>query len=136
MQDFKKELKEAKEFYFNVWRGHEKPCPAFDGEVVRITRAGWGHIRFSENRDIKEIIPRLKLLKVAKRIIESQSRIVDYRQVEDLEYWALENFKFGKGVRVIIRSRDKKHKYFFSVFVKNKKREKSSSPIWPRQGEG
>lgn len=51
MPDFKKELKKAKEFYFKVWRGNEKPCPAFDGEIIEVTKAGWSHIVFSAKRN-------------------------------------------------------------------------------------
>lgn len=130
-QGFKKEVEKAKHFYFKIWRGNEKPCPAFRGEVIKVTRAGWNHIRFSENRDIEEVIPRLKLLQVAKRIIEGQSQISDYRKIGDIEYWALENSNLNKGVRVIVRSKDCKHKYFFSVFTKSRKRKKAPLPFGP-----
>ena len=40
-----RELKRmARKFYFEEWRGHENPAPAFHGEIVRATRRGWDYI--------------------------------------------------------------------------------------------
>lgn len=33
----------AKEFYFNKWSEEPPKCPAFEGEIVNITREGWEH---------------------------------------------------------------------------------------------
>lgn len=132
MPNFKKEIGKAKHFYFNIWRGNEKPCPAFSGEVVRASQAGWKHIRYSDRRNKKQVIPRLKLLPAAKLIIEGQTNYNEYRKVGKYEYWSIEDFINGKRVRFVIRSINCGPKHFFSVFVikkdKNKKAPLSLGP--------
>ena len=118
MSNFKKELQKAKNFYFNIWRGNEKPSPAFNGEIVKAGRAGWKHLRYSDRRNSKEILPRLRLLPIAKTIIETQNEIKNYRRVDNVEYWALEDMVNGRRIRVIIRATGNKEKHFFSVFSK------------------
>lgn len=116
MPNFKKELKKAKHFYFNVWRGNEKPSPAFNGEIVKVTREGWNHTIFSLKRKKIEILLRLQILRIAKYLIENSDQYSEYRKVGDSEYWALEGSVNKKRIRVIIRSKNKGPKHFFSVF--------------------
>lgn len=118
MPNFKKELKKAKHFYFHIWRGNEKPCPAFSGEVVKVTREGWNHIRFGIRRYRSEVLRRLSLLAAAKYILETEYKIKHYRKQGKIEYWSLEAIVNKKLIRVIVRSVNPGHKYFFSVFVR------------------
>jgi len=124
MSNSKKELKKAKHFYFNVWRGNEGPCPAFNGEIIQITRAGWNHLLFSPKRDSAEMFRRLDLLPCARRIIESAREVKEYRRDGEVEYWSLERIVKGRKIRVIIRSVKGGPKQFFSVFIKKQIKQK------------
>lgn len=117
---FKKQVNDAKHFYFNVWRGSEKPCPAFGGEVVKVTRAGWNHILFSPKRESLEMLRRLRLLPCAKRMIENAKIVKEYRREGEVEYWSIEEVIEKKKIRVVVRSKNGGPKHFFSVFMKKK----------------
>lgn len=131
MQSFKKELKKAKHFYFNIWRGNEKPCPAFNKEIVKVGQAGWRHIKYSDKRNKKEVIPRLQLLPTAKYILENQVTFRERRKVANYEYWSLEEMVGADRVRVVIRSINKGPKHFFSVFIVKKQKQKAPLSLGP-----
>jgi hypothetical protein len=127
-----RELKKlAQDFYFNTWRGHEKPAPAFQGEIVRATRRGWIYITGkSTTGDVKR---RLALLPLAKEIIEKVNTVHDFRHeralhhnegktlIVETRFWSLiAETKYGK-VKVIVEEmcNDGKPqgKHFLSVFA-------------------
>lgn len=108
----------AEKFYFQKWRGKEKPSPAFDGEIVQVTRSGWNHINKDKRRSKSEILSRLDLLRTAKRILETKRTFDKYKKVGKFEFWSLRSVVKGKVVRVVIRSSiESKIKHFYSVFI-------------------
>lgn len=125
MSNFKKAIKKAKQYYFEIWKGNEKPSPAFNTEIIKVTKAGWNHIVFSSRRNASEIVERLSYIKNARELIERSAFIQNYRKVGAAEYWELQGM-FGKVVvRTIIRSINLGEKHIFSVFrVKQSPRQK------------
>lgn len=114
---FKKEIHQFKYFYFEIWRGSEKPSPAFNNEIIKITWAGWRHVTSSPKRGRHEVVERIRLLVFAKKLIEESTFIQTYRQEGNIEYWSIQGLFNNQPVRVVIRAKDKGLKHFYSVFA-------------------
>ena len=108
---------QAHKFYFQQWQGSEQPSPAFDGEVVYVTRRGWRHIVHDKNRTKSQAVSRLELLQTAKHILETKRTFDEYRQQGGIEFWSLRSQVGDKIVCVVVRSAGNSPKHFFSVFV-------------------
>jgi hypothetical protein len=117
-------IKQQKDFYFEKWRGCEKGCPAFQGEVVYVTRAGWEHIN-SRKRKISELCSRLELLSHAKKLLEKSTTYQAFKKDENSKtrYWNFTGFIRGKWVTVIVRQKEVSPKHVYSVFTYSRPKE-------------
>ena len=61
----------AKKFYFQEWEKDPPKCPAFDGEIINITREGWEHIVHSEIKTKTDILGRLFVLERARELLQT-----------------------------------------------------------------
>ncbi len=107
--------REARRFYFQIWRGVQAPCPAFGGEVVKITRVGWEHISRSERRSKLDVLGRFFVLERAKVLLETATPYQSYRQQGEMEYWELAGIVAEVKVVVIVRAIKKGPKHLLSV---------------------
>ena len=107
-----------KNFYFNQWRGRERPCPAFQNEIIYATRSGWEHINASK-RTISELCSRLELLPHAKKLLEISTTYQSFKKDKDgiTKYWKFTGFILSKWVTVIVRQKGASHKHIYSVFT-------------------
>ena len=132
---YKKEIYKLKYFYFKIWRGNERPSPAFNNEIVKITWSGWRHITCSPKRSRCEVLERTKLLMYAKQLLEESTFIQTYRQEENIEYWSLQGLFNDIPVRAIVRSKNKGVKHLYSIFspaVNNKERKNKEAKKSPK----
>ena len=106
---------EARRFYFRVWRQDQKPCSAFRGEVVKITRIGWDHITHAERRSKLDLLGRFFVLERAKILLETATYFQNYRKDGEVEYWELSGVVDEVRVVAIVRSIKKGSKHLFSV---------------------
>ncbi len=107
------------EFYDQKWRGKEKVSPAFK-EIVYATRSGWNHIVEAKKRTKAEQIRRLKVLPLAKKMLETATTYQEHRIGKDkiTHYFALSGYIGGSKIKVIVRSKGfVGKKYFLSVMV-------------------
>ena len=120
----------ARKFYFEKWKGNEQPSPAFDGEIIVVTRRGWRHIIYDKKRPKSEVLTRLGLLRTAKRMLESKRTVDGHSQRGTFEYWFLRSVVRGKVIRVVVRSSLAKNssKHFYSVFVEREIHKNDPSP--------
>lgn len=123
ISDYKKFLAIWKNFYFAEWQGNEKPSPAFDREVVKITRAGWNHIVGNKVRSISEIRQRLLLLPQAKKLLEISTTYQLHKTSDDGEvhYWEVRGIIEHKHVQVVVRQIEGSYKHLFSIFDYSKR---------------
>lgn len=139
---FRRIFETMKHFYFFEWRGSERPSPAFQGEVIQISRSAWNHITSSPKRSRSEILVRLTLLPLARELIEKSTFIQTYRCEEKYEYWSLQGLFDELPVRVVVRSLNKGPKHLYSVFrplpnLHSRRHKKEPlSRLAPRSGVG
>ncbi|HCA67660.1 MAG: hypothetical protein A2249_00855 [Candidatus Jacksonbacteria bacterium RIFOXYA2_FULL_44_7] len=111
----------AKQFYFE-WAANPQGCPAFDGEIVHITREGWDHIRHLRKRTKTDVMGRLFVLERAKKLLKEttlfQQHVVGTHKKQKVEYWIFEGIIVGISVKVIVRSIQNKPKHLLSVIKK------------------
>ena len=88
-------------------------CPALKTDV-EFTNLGLMHIT-KTTRSLPEKITRLKLLSLAKHIIESSDFYQGRRLQNYHEHYVFEAIINRRKIRVLVRE-DKKHYYFYSVF--------------------
>lgn len=108
----------AKDFYFNIWAKNPPKCPAFDGEIIHISRIGWEHITHDEAKTYMDILGRIFVLERAKEILETAGQFQDYEKRNGIEYWAFNAIIEDIKIRVIVESLDEKEKHFLSVIRK------------------
>ena len=110
----------AKDFYFNIWAKNSPECPAFDGEVVYITRSGWEHIADDPEKSRMDKLGRFCTFERAKALLETASHFQDYIKSSDgrFEFWGINGVVDLVKVRVIVRSVNEGHKHFYSVIRK------------------
>lgn len=77
-QTFDYAEKLAKDFYFGVWGKSPPRCPAFGGEIVRITRAGWEHVVDDPKKSRLDKLGRFCTFERAKVLLETASHFQDY----------------------------------------------------------
>lgn len=116
--DFAKML--AKEFYFDHWGKNPPRSPAFDGEIVYITRAGWEHIAEDPKKSKMDKLGRFFSLERAKTLLNTAANFQDYRKDPDgkTEYWGFSAVVESVKIRVIVRSVRRGPKHFYSVIRK------------------
>ncbi|MBU2545150.1 hypothetical protein KKC65_01690 [Patescibacteria group bacterium] len=110
----------AKEFYFQEWGENPPKCPAFDGEVVNITREGWEHITHDEIKTKTDILGRLFVLERAKVLLETAT-VYTTRERETgrkKKYWIFEGVISDVRIKVVVRSIDDNPKHFLTVIKK------------------
>lgn len=119
MGEVKKIIEQARDYYFNKWRGNEKICPAFK-EKVYITNLGWNHIVKHPRRLLVDKIIRLKKLPLARDVLETATT---YQTCEKRGKYYLYGFRAIKDdtvIKVVVSSRTKtSKKSLFSVMFKN-----------------
>jgi len=107
--------REARRFYFQVWRKDQKPCPAFNGEVVRITRVGWDHLLTAKHRTKLDLFGRFFVLERAKHLLETCTQFQEYEQRGNEEFWVIIDVVDQVKVKVVVRSIKQGPKHFYSV---------------------
>lgn len=114
---YKKARDIAEIFYFRKWRGKEKIAPAFS-ETVYVSRAGWDHIVFQKKRSKAEQLRRLKVLPLAKKLLETSTTFQEHRSSGETNYFALVGYIEKQRIKVVVRSKGKSGKKFlYSVIV-------------------
>jgi len=106
---------EARQFYFQAWRQDQKPCPAFNGEVVRITRVGWDHFLTARHRTKLDLLGRFFVLERAKRLLETSPQFQEYEQRGSEEFWVIIGIVDRMRVKVVVRSIKQGPKHLYSV---------------------
>jgi len=118
------QIKKAKNYYFNEWKGNEKICPAF-GEKVYITRLGWNHIVYHPRRNLVDKMIRLKNLNLARNILEKATIYQTIEKRGKYYYFGIRAIEGERGVTVVVTSKGKKgRKIFYSVMLKNLRRQR------------
>jgi len=119
MTKFKDIEARAKEYYFNIWRGHEKVIPAFN-EIVYVTRIGWNHIVHHPRRTLKDKIIRLKKLELARQVLETSSHYQTAEIRGKFYYYGIQAIIKDTRVKVIVTSKGPKgRKLLYSVMFKS-----------------
>lgn len=114
----------AKDFYFNRWRGSEKVAPAF-GEKVYITRLVWNHITKHPRRLLVDKIIRLKKLSLAKEVLETSTTYQTVQKRGEIYYYGFRAIKENTVAKIVVTSKGKSGKKFlYSVMFKNISRAK------------
>ena len=116
--------KQALNFY-KQWQKEKSYCPALKEKII-ISTLGWHHITGqsgAKKRTWNDIYRRLKLLPLAKEIINCSTTIQNITLKDGITYYILEAIKLitidktknWTKVRVIIIESDKQKKTFLSV---------------------
>jgi len=115
---FKYAKKLAKDFYFNKWNKDELKCPAFNKEIIHISRVGWEHIIHDESKTRMDILGRIFILERAKKLLETANQFQDYTKKNDIEWWVFNAVVKKVKIRVIVRSINEKEKHLLSIIRK------------------
>lgn len=119
---FKYAKQTAKEFYFQEWASNPPKCPAFDGEIVHITREGWEHVVTTIRRTKMDVLGRLFVLERTKKMLEESTTFQDYQKATDqkckAEYWIFYGIVADVNIKIIVRSIKGGPKHFLSVVKK------------------
>ncbi len=98
-------------------------CPAFPGEKIYFTWAGFNHLIRKERkyRDKSEQIRRITIFQFAPGILKRSSEFVTYftdqnKQGKVTQFWSFEGRVNGIRMTVIIRQVAAHPKHFFSIF--------------------
>lgn len=103
--------------FYIAWRKTGSASPAFDNEIIWVSRLGWNHlVSPRKHRTQQETLRRLKALPLAKKIIETSTTYQEYRKDRDITYWAFIAYLDSQKIKVVVSSRNKK-KYFLSVIL-------------------
>ena len=103
--------------YYEKWRKADTFCPAFNQKVL-ITRIGWDHLVSSRFRTKVERMERLKMLPLARKLIEKANTYQEYRHKNSLHYFSLVAEMDGRKIKVVLSSKTKEGvKNFLSVMV-------------------
>ncbi len=118
MSNIRRLIAQAKDYYFNHWRGHENICPAFK-EKVYVTRLAWNHICYHPRRLLTDKIIRLKKLSLAKELLDSAT---SYQTIQKQGQFILYGFRAIKAdtvVKVVVSEKENsKRKELYSVMFK------------------
>ena len=103
--------------FYERWRKSGSASPAFNGEMIYVTRLGWDHlVDPRKHRTTKEKIRRFEALPLAKKLLEMSTTYQEYRQDHGISFWAFQANLEGKKIKVIVSAKNKK-KCFLSVIV-------------------
>lgn len=123
MATFQSIIKQAKEYYFNKWRGHEDVCPAFR-EKVYLTRVGWNHIVYHPRRTLVDKIIRLKKLFLARELLEKATTYQTLQVKRGFHYFGFTAIKDDTRIKVVVSSKGKEgKKILYSVMFKSLERQ-------------
>lgn len=129
MSDFQKIIKQAKDFYFNKWRGNENVCPAFN-EKVYVTRLCWNHILYHKRRLLVDKLIRLKKLPLAKEILDTSTTYQTKKRYGKYVLYGFRAIKEDTVIKVVVSSKGEGgKKELYSVMFKNTKRQEQRR-IW------
>lgn len=111
----KSKVQKTKEHYFSVYQSWGKVhCPAL-GKDILFTNWGWDHISQIKKRTRREKIERLKLLPLAKKLLETTTTVQGKRFQDYHDHYEFIALMDGTKIRVLVVE-DKKKYYFYSVF--------------------
>jgi len=123
MSSVKSTIRKAKNYYFNVWRGKEKMCPAF-GEKVYITKLGWNHIAYHPRRTLVDKLIRLKNLPLAQKVLETATTYQTLEIRGDLYFYGFQAIQGNKMVKVVVTSKGEAgKKLLYSTMFKSMARQ-------------
>lgn len=108
----------ARDFYFEVWSKSPPHCPAFDGEVIHVSREGWEHLALFHKRTRFELLGRFFVLERAKHLLETATHFQQHIRRGEVEFWSFEAEVEGVSLKVIVRSIRGGPKHFYSVVRK------------------
>lgn len=117
-------LEKAKENawkFYNIWRTSKTFCPVLKSEI-RVSLKGWNHLlgTSSHKRQTKDIIRRLKLLRLARKVIEAADTTSKRSNRHKKSFYVLEKTIGEKKIRVILVEDRLGNKIFYSVMDKKK----------------
>ena len=115
---FKFTKKLAQEFYFSKWNKTPSHCPAFDGEIIHVSREGWEHLALFHKRTRFELLGRFFVLERAKYLLDTATHFQQHIRRGEIEFWSFEAEVDGIFIKVIIRSIRGGTKHFYSVIRK------------------
>lgn len=122
-EEFKLFLIKAKNDYKKI--GYIE-CPAFNGERVYFTSAGFIHLIRKDKilRPMKEQIRRLNLMKIVNKIVTNNQKYFEHTLLNNkkppAQFWSLVIDNNDVYVKVVIRQIGNGNKHFFSVMDKTK----------------
>lgn len=122
-EDFRAFLSNAKQDYKKI--GYIE-CPAFGGEKVYFTSAGFIHLIRKDKilRPMKEQIRRLSLMKMVNDIVANNQKFSEHTLLNNkkppAQFWSLVIDNNDLYVKVVIRQIGNGNKHFFSVMDKTK----------------
>lgn len=120
-----KNIKKESLNFYRQWMKTECFCPAFK-ECVKITWLGWNHLvgnKNNKNRSWNDTYRRLKLLCLAKEVIEESTTVQNiikkngkiYFILEAMKLITIKKYKKWCKVRVVLIQDKKMKKIFLSV---------------------
>ncbi|MEK7611415.1 MAG: hypothetical protein AAB486_03545, partial [Patescibacteria group bacterium] len=112
---FSEILATAKEFYFEVLAGQEIAIAAFNGEKVKITRAGWDHLVHGKDRSNLNLMSRLLALPKVIGALACEEIQPTYSKRDSEEFWIFQAFVDDVLTKVVVRSINGGAKHFYSV---------------------
>lgn len=120
METLEEVKKKAWKFY-DVWRASKTFCPALKTEI-RVSLKGWNHLlgTGSHKRQTKDIIRRLKLLRLARKVIEAADTTSRISNRHKKSFYVLEKTIGEKKIRVVLIEDRLGNKIFYSVMDKKK----------------
>ncbi|MFA4889075.1 MAG: hypothetical protein WC628_05835, partial [Candidatus Omnitrophota bacterium] len=115
--------KAARKFYFDILVKQEIKVPAFDGEKVDISRSGWQHLVYENDRSRLNLISRLLALPKVAGVLTSEEVQPDYQKRGNEEFWAFSGIVDDVLVKVVVRSIKGGKKHFYSVIWHGERRQ-------------
>lgn len=117
-----KEVKENAWEFYNNWRASKTFCPVLNTEI-RVSLKGWNHLmggHGSHKRQTKDVVRRLKLLRLAKKVIEAADATSKLSNRHNKSFCVLEKTIGEKKIRVVLVEDQLGNKIFYSVMDKKK----------------
>jgi len=108
----------AQEFYFKVWSKSPPRCPAFNNELIHVSREGWEHLALFHKRTRFELLGRFFVLERARHLLETATHFQQHLHRGEIEFWSFEAEVDGVSMKVIVRSVRGGAKHFYSVIRK------------------
>ena len=98
-------------------------CPALNNEKIYFNNSGFTHLmrKGGKLRAYSEQKRRFSALKFCKEILTLRDPVIEYRQINNVQFWMFKTIKDNLEIKLVIRQIDSNPKHFFSIMGKKKK---------------